>query len=130
LLEDKKGNFLDSYDLPCCKESIFYVKYPLYFNNVEGYYKALDLRGEIKGLKKIKDLEMLEENFKNWGKTISITNHIDSLLNYVSTETRHQIKEIERYCKSNFIGFNKKKYLIKSIVLNSKYLFRYVEMFY
>lgn len=130
ILHDKNDKLLDPYDFPCCEDSIFYIRYPLYFNNVDGHYPALDWTGKIEGVKKDRDLQMLNQNFKNWNDTISITNHKDPLLNYVSKETRHQIKEIERYCKNEYLGLNKKQYLIKSIVLNTKYLFRYVQKFY
>lgn len=130
ILQDHNDNRLDPYDFICCEDVLFQIRYILYFNNVEGWYPALDWYGEIDELKKKRDLLLLNKSFIEWEQVIKITNHSSELLQNVSTETRHHLKLIDRYCKNSFIGNNRRNYLRKSLILHSKYMFRMVEEYY
>jgi hypothetical protein len=113
-----------------CDNYWFKNRYLLYFNNLDGngdifYYKDfLDLS------QKKKDREYIELQYQEWNGIINNPPARDIMLQYLSTETKHQIKEIERYCKTMQIGRFLKEYLIKSIVLHSKFIYLIVKEFY
>ncbi|WP_100629758.1 hypothetical protein [Algoriphagus formosus] len=130
ILHNEKDELLDPYDFPCCDESIFYDRYLWYFNNLEGFYPVRIWKGEVTGHDKERDIQMLERHHQSWKAIILNNSHSDSLLNNISTETRHQLREIERYCRKAFLGANKRKALEKELILHSKFVFRYVQAFY
>lgn len=130
ILYDNFDRPLDPYDFACCEQSIFYDRYLWYFNNLEGLYPVKTWKGVITGTEKERDIQMLEKHHQTWKQTVELTNHSDGLIQNVATETRHQIKEIKKYCKNEFLGSKKEKALIKSTILNSKYVFRFVQAYY
>jgi len=130
MLHNENDEQLDPYNFPCCEESIFYDRYLWYFNNLEGFYPVRIWKGEVTGISKDRDVQMLEKHHQLWKAVIQNNSHKDPLLNNVSTETRHQLKEIERYCQREFLGANKKKAMEKEMILHSKFVFRYVQAFY
>lgn len=121
---------LDPYDFPLCEEVLFRIRYIIYFNNVNGWYPALDWRGEIPPVQKEKDLQLINRHYSLWSEVINRTDHNDGILQHISKETRHHIKEIKRFCKRQFVGSNRRDYLIKSLVLHSKYMHYVVLEFY
>lgn len=126
-----KGNVrLDPFDFPCCEDVLFQIRYILYFNNVEGWYPSFDWNGQILDGSKKRDLILLQKCFQEWSSIIQRTNHTSPLLQNVSTETRHHLKLIERYCKRASLGSNRMNYLKKSLTLHSKYMFGLVEEYY
>lgn len=130
ILHNDKDELLDPYNFPCCEESIFYDRYLWYFQNLEGFYPVRIWKGEVTGASKIRDITMLEIHHQTWRATILVESHSDPLLHNISTETRHQLKEIERYCRKGFLGANRKKAMEKEMVLHSKFVFRNVQSFY
>lgn len=121
---------LDPYDYPICSDAIFRLKYRLYFNNVNGWYPAWEWDREVKGAEKERDINMLSSHYESWYETIVKTDHRNDILQNVSTETRHHIRGIERYCRQQYLGSHRRNYLIKSIVLHSKYMYYLVCEYY
>lgn len=130
IVHNDKDDRLDPFDFPCCSDAMFNIRYILYFNNIEGWYPAYDWKGEIPPDKKKRDLTLLNQSYVEWKNVIERTNHTNDLLRNIATETRHHLKEIGRFCNQTFTGYNRKKYLEKSIILNSKYMHRMVLSFY
>lgn len=130
ILHTDKDGRLDPFNFPCCADAMFNIRYILYFNNIEGWYPAYDWNGEISHDKKERDLTLLNHSYVEWKNIIERTNHTNDILRNTATETRHHLKEIGRFCKQTFAGYNRKKYLEKSIILHSKYMHRMVLSFY
>jgi len=130
IVANENDKFFDPYDFPCCKESIFYDRYLNYFNNLDGLLPVKNWNRIVTGTEKNRDIQMLESHHLQWKKTIEITDHSDNLLQNVSVETRHHIKEIKKFCKNEFLGSNKERALIKSMILQSKFFFRNVQVYY
>ena len=128
--DESIANPLDPYDFSTCEEVLFRIRYIIYFNNVNGWYKAYDWRGEIPAHHKERDLEMINRHHVSWYEVIRKTDHEDEILQHISKETRHHIKQIERYCRSQFMGGNRRDYLIKAIILHSKYMYYIVLEYY
>lgn len=120
---------LDPFDFDC-REALFRNRYILYFNNVLGWYPVKDYKGVIEGPEKQRDLDMLEQHYDAWQTVTSIQNHQDSLLQNISTETRHHILLIERFCKKTFSGGNRRDYLVRSIILHSEYMYYMIKEYY
>ncbi len=121
--KSEDGSTLNPHDYPLCEDALFRLRYMLYFNNINGWYKAFDWYGEIPPEKKAKDVALINRHYESWKHTIQITNHPEDLLQNISKETRHHFKEIHRYCKRQFIWGNRRDYLEKSIILHSKYIY-------
>jgi hypothetical protein len=112
-----------------CKNYLFRQKYLHYVLNVECYKRAVDVWGEISQAEKAKDRIFLESEYQNW-KTALGGNHQDELLQNLVKETRLQIKLVQKYCIQNSIYRFRKEYLVKSMVLHSKYIYLKVKEYF
>jgi len=113
-----------------CKNFWFKNRYFLYFNNIECVGEVFYYKNFVSTEQKTKDREYLEKEYQKWAEIISKPISGDKILQYLSTETQHQLKEIERYCKNVKIGSPREEYLKKSIILHSKFIYLIVREFY
>lgn len=121
---------LNIYEYTSCKNYLFRNRYLLYFNDLNGYKKVLDYKGEIPLDRKRIDVAILQTEFQNWDSYISNKLNGSELINYVAQETKNQLRELEKYCAQLQIGANRKNYLKKSLVLHGKYIYLLVKEFY
>jgi hypothetical protein len=130
LRNDKNELAYDLKDYPSCSDYLFRSKYLLYFNNINGHKPVMNYNGEVSANQKIKDVSFLQKTYEDWYPIIESKLNGTSIINYVAQETKHQLRELDKYCNSLSIGCNQKKYLTKSIVLHGKYIFLLVKEFY
>ena len=130
-LRNSKGEkHLNIHDYGSCKNYLFRNRYLLYFNDLNGHKKVFNFNGEIPIDRKRIDVTFLQKEYDNWSSFISNKLNGSELINYVSQETKHQIKELDKYCKRLQIGSNRKEYLKKSLILHGKYIYLLVKEFY
>ncbi|AZJ36777.1 hypothetical protein [Tenacibaculum singaporense] len=121
---------LNIQDYNSCKNYLFRNKYLLYFSDLNGHKKVYDFDGEIPVEKKRVDVSFLQKEYDDWNSFISNKLNGSELINYVSQETKNQIKKLDKYCEKLSIGTNRKKYLKKSLTLHGKYIYLLVKEFY
>lgn len=131
LLQSDDQNFKPNpLDFVACIPYCFKDRYLVYYNDCEGYGVIENFDGIATPEQKKKDVAYLERCHQEWILITSHNRHENPLLNHIVSETNHQSKEIERYCKRSFLGYNKELHLKKSILLHSRYMFDLVSEFY
>lgn len=113
-----------------CKNYLFRSKYICYFNDLDGYKRILNSKGEINQEQKEKDRKYFEDEYQIWLEKTYINQTGNQSLDYLTKETRHHIKDIRKFCSSNYIGHFRREYLIKSIVLHSKFIYLLVTEYF
>jgi len=130
-LRDAKGEKnINIHDYTSCKNYLFRNRYILYFNDLNGYKKVFNHQGEIPIDRKRIDVSFLQKQYEDWNSFITNKSNGSELINYVSQETKHQLKKLDKYCERLQIGGHRKDYLKKSIVLHGKYIYLLVKEFY
>ena len=121
---------LNIHDYSSCKNYVFRNRYLLYFNDLNGYKRALNFDGEIPVERKRVDVAFLQKEYNDWSLYIDSKLNGSELINYISQETKYQLKQLDKYCDKLKIGSNRKEYLRKSLVLHGKYIYLLVKEFY
>jgi hypothetical protein len=130
-LRNAKGEKdLNIHDYSSCKNYVFRNRYLLYFTDLNGTKKVINFNGEIPIERKRVDVAFLQKEYDDWSLFISEKLNGSELINYVSQETKYQLKELDKYCERLQIGSNRKEYLKKSLVLHGKYIYLLVKEFY
>ncbi|WP_164891149.1 hypothetical protein, partial [Botryobacter ruber] len=93
--EERRYHF-NTFDFEGCKNYNFRTKYLTYYSDLNCYNKTYDYKGELTAEQRGKDRVFLESESQKWFQIISNDRQTDKLLDYVSKETRHQIKLIDR----------------------------------
>lgn len=131
ILRNEKGEKdIDISKYPSCKNYHFKTTYLKYFTDLNGHRPKYDYDGEISRNQKEKDVAFLKKEFDEWSSFIDNKQNGNDLINYISQETNHQIKELKKYCDRFLIGKNYFEYLKKSLVLHGKYIYLLVKEFY
>jgi len=96
---------------------------------LNGHKKAFNFHREITDKEKQKDVAYLQQEYEDWNQLIQGKTNGSELINYISQETKNQLKELDKYCEKAKITDNMKDYLTKSIVLLGKYIYLQVKEF-
>jgi len=135
ILRGRGGEYLyDVKNHPACRNYHYRYTYLLYYLNLNGYKPAIDMYGQIPYEQRMEDARFLESIHQSW-RAILESPTTDIITEYSQTEYRHQLKVLERYCKTHgiggfYIGRFYKDYLLKSIVLHSKFIYYLVREYY
>ncbi|GCC50329.1 hypothetical protein SanaruYs_05440 [Chryseotalea sanaruensis] len=85
--------------------------------------------GEIPYAERMQDAQFLEGVHQSW-KAILESPATDIIIEHSQIEYRHQLKILERYCRTRGIRGFYKDYLLKSVILHSKFIYYLVREFY
>lgn len=130
ILRGENGEYLhDAKNHPACRNYHYRYTYLLYHLNLNGSERAIDMYGEIPYELRMEDAKFLQTTYESW-KTILESPTRDIIIEHSQIEYRHQLKILERYCKARSIGGFYKDYLLKSVVLHSKFVYYLVKEFY
>jgi len=113
-----------------CKNFWFKNRYVLYAYDLDGNKAIVDFYGTVDMDQKRKDTAFLEKEFQEWNSFIKSNYNEDNLLGHSVSEMKQQIKVLKRFCKRTSIGEFRTNYLIKSLVLNGKYIYLLVKEYY
>lgn len=130
LRNDKAERNLNLHDYCSCKNYLFRNRYLLYFNDLNGYNKIVNHRGEIPLERKQVDIAFLQKEYEDWSSFIVNKLNGNLLINYVAQESKFQLNALDKYCERMHVGANRKEYLKKSLVLHGKYIYLLVKEFY
>jgi hypothetical protein len=126
----ENGEYLhDVNSINACQNFRFRNTYLLYHLNLNGYKPAFDMYGQIPFDERMDDAKFLKNIHQSW-KTVLAGPTDDKIVEHSQTEYRHQLKVLERYCKARGIGGFYRDYLMKSVVLHSKFIYYLVKEFY
>ena len=121
-------------DFSFCDDFIFKELYLTYFhNNLSGpFYKAKAGQVfEVSEKEKVKDLKTLQRISDNWLKEIEFEKHKNQILQELATETRKDLKELDKKIPRLSRKFRKKQdeYRLQKdkIILQSKFIFLLTE---
>lgn len=117
-----------------CNDYIFKELYLTYFhNNLAGlFHKAKKGKiVEVSQREQIKDFKTLQSISNRWLKQIEITNHKDQVLQELATETRKDLKELDKkYPRiTRYFKAKQDKYRLQKdkIILQSKFLYHMIK---
>lgn len=117
-------------DFDFCKEFIFRELYLTYFHNdlAGPFFKAKKGKiVEVADKEKLKDFKTLQRISDRWIKEIEIQNHPDQVLQELASETRKDLKELDKRYPKLLRRFKKKQdeYKLKKdkIILQSKFIY-------
>lgn len=104
-----------------------YVKYAFDLNG-EGLIRGPF--GPISQEQKTLDAAFLEEQFQSWHPVVSKTNHKHTALQYITKESRDDIKEALRFARQIGDGSRRTDMIYKTLVIHNKYVFSHIEEYY
>lgn len=117
-------------DYSFCDTFIFRELYLTYYtNNLKGpFYKPVrEEIVEVSESEKLKDFKTLNRFADEWMKIVETTNHQDIILQEISSETRKDLKELEKKYSKLLRNFKSKakeyKYQKRKIILHSKFIY-------
>ncbi|HMV89119.1 MAG TPA: hypothetical protein PK325_04570 [Cyclobacteriaceae bacterium] len=115
-------------DFKICDDYIFRNLYLRYVFDLNGVTPIKKNKTEFTPVaEKRIEVQKLDEFFQDWEKVVERSNHPNQALNYLSKETRSEIKELEKLPEFNQYGFlrrcNHFDYRKKKIVLHSKFIY-------
>lgn len=108
----------------------FTLKFSIYSLNLNGLYNATDAFGPISLEKRKLDAKFLDDQYQEWQLIVEKLNHDDIGLKNISSETRKIRKEIKKRSILKGEGANHQRYIDKTIILNSKYIYLKVLRYY
>lgn len=108
----------------------FWTLYLKYYSDVNGEGTVYDAKGPISNEVKAKDIAFLDEAYQDWSEVISKTNHKHTMLQYLSKESRDDIKAALQYAKQIGDGGRRRDSITKSLVLHSKFVFSKIAEYY
>jgi hypothetical protein len=108
----------------------FWTLFLKYISDVNGEGIVYDSKGPISTEQKIKDVAFLENVFHSWSEVIKKTNHKHTMLQYLSKESRDDIKETLEYAKKQGDGSRRRDIIYKSLILHSRFVYSKIEEYY
>jgi hypothetical protein len=128
--DDPNAPKIEAENFVQCADFMFLSKYLLYWADHEGWGQINNF-GEIMPVEqKKKDVEFLDEHYKDWKAIIYAKKHSSELLQYLAVETIRLINEVVSYSKQIGDGSNRLRHIEKSLILFSKYVYYQVKEYY
>jgi hypothetical protein len=117
-------------DYQGCKNYWFRNRYLIHYKDLDCKGSAFDAFGEISSKDIARDREFLNNQFIEWESIIVNAKINDRITQYISTETKHHIKLIKRYCEENNIDSVDFEYKRKAIILHGKFIYLVVKEYF
>lgn len=121
---------LSLHDYPACKKFLFKRNFLMYQGNFSGDLPVNTPLGRVPSNEVVKDVAFLDEQYQEWLSDMRKGNHSEPLLQYVSAETRNQLKNNAAFAAKLHYGQRLKAATEKALVLHSKYFFYKVKQYF
>jgi hypothetical protein len=121
---------LSLHDYPACTNFLFKRNYLMYRGNFSGDLPVETPLGRVPHTEVVKDVAFLDEQYREWLSDMRKGNHPEPLLQYVSAETRNQLKNNAAFAAKLRYGERLRAATEKALVLHSKYFFYKVKQYF
>lgn len=131
ILRNHLGDYqYDITKLQGCNNYRFNNTYLLYAYDLDGTGEIRNLYGVVSAAQKQIDVVFLNTEYLAWEEIIRGKKTGDPLLGYMIDQTQHQLKLMGKYCQKNNVSDLKNRYLKKSIILHSRYIYLLVKEYH
>lgn len=126
---DKERNPYPVMDVDGCANSNFVYIYLTHYKDINCYNTIYRLGVPVSVEECAANRLFLQKESISWLSFIESQNR-DKTIIYLRQEVKHQIKNVKKYCENAQIGHFHKEFLIKNIILHSKFIYLRVKEFF